>query len=219
MRERNRMGYFKSSSVGNFGVFGCLMFFAIGLSGCQTTATDNALATDIDVDTVYEYIIGPGDTLSIFVWGYDDLSTTLPVRPDGKITTRLAEDIPASGKTPTELARDIEVVYREFVKNPTVSITVSSFIGSPNQQIRVVGGGSAPTTVPYRNGMTLLDLMIEVGGLSEFASGNKAVLVRDRNGTRRSYKVRLDDLLKRGDIEADVQMLPGDILIIPESWF
>jgi len=192
---------------------------ALVMAGCQTNAPQSAPRTAADIDTGYEYIIGPGDSLSIFVWGYDDLSTTLPVRPDGKITTRLVEDMPASGKTPTELARDIEVVYRQFVKNPTVSVTVSSFVGSPNQQIRVVGGGSAPMTVPYRNGMTLLDLMIEVGGLSEFASGNKAVLVRNENGARRSYTVRLNDLLKRGDIDADVQILPGDILIIPESWF
>ena len=121
----------------------------------------------------YQYIIGPGDTLDIFVWGYKDLSVSVPVRPDGKITTRLIEDMQASGKTPTVLARDIEQKYVKFVKNPTVTVTVDEFVGSPSQQIKVVGGGSEPKTVPFRNSMTVLDVMIEVGGLSKFSSGNK----------------------------------------------
>lgn len=166
----------------------------------------------------YQYIIGPGDTLDIFVWGYKDLSVSLPVRPDGNITTRLVEDMRASGKTPTQLARDIEEKYKKFVKNPTVTITVDEFVGSPSQQVKVVGGGAAPQTVPYRNNMTLLDVMIEVGGLSKFSNGNKAVLVRDVNGERVSYKVKLHNLLKKGDIGANRTVRPGDIIIIPESW-
>lgn len=194
-----------------------LLFF---VTACQTTP-DSGSAPESNADAIpeYEYVIGPGDKLSIFVWGYEDLSVELPVRPDGKITTRLVEDMPASGKTPTQLARDIETAYKEFVRNPTVSIMVSGFVGSPSQQVKVVGGGSAPRTVPYNNGMTLLDLMIEVGGLSEFSTGNKSVLVRKEGTEQRSYGVRIADLLKKGDMSANVPIHPGDILIIPESWF
>jgi len=148
-------------------------------------------------EAAYQYVIGPGDTLDVFVWGYKDLSVTIPVRPDGKITTRLVEDMVASGKT----------------------VTVNKFIGVPSQQVKVVGGGAKPRTVPYVNGMTVLDVMIEVGGLKKFSSGNKAVLVRTVNGERKSYRVRLHDLLKKGDIKANGYVQPGDIIIIPESWF
>ncbi len=189
------------------------------IAGCQTAPISAAPAIASDETTAYEYIIGPGDSLSIFVWGYEDLSISLPVRPDGRITTRLVEDMPASGKTPTQLARDMEEVYKLFVKNPTVSITVSSFVGNPGQQIRVVGAGSAPRTIPYKHGMTLLDLMIEVGGLGEFANGNRSVLVRNTNEDRVSYSVRVSDLMNKGDITANVPIFPGDVLIIPESWF
>jgi len=167
----------------------------------------------------YQYVIGPGDTLDVFVWGYKDLSVTIPVRPDGKITTRLVEDMVASGKTPTRLARELENKYKVYVKNPTVTVTVNKFIGVPSQQVKVVGGGAKPRTVPYVNGMTVLDVMIEVGGLKKFSSGNKAVLVRTIDGARKSYRVRLHDLLKKGDIKANGYVQPGDIIIIPESWF
>lgn len=190
-------------------------------AGCTTTTpqrSEKGAAADSD-SNAYQYVIGPGDTLDIFVWGYKDLSVSIPVRPDGKITTRLIEDMPASGKTPTQLARDIEIQYKSFVKNPTVTVTVNEFVGSPSQQVKVVGGGAQPKTVPYRNSMTLLDVMIEVGGLGQFSSGNKAVLVRQVNGNRKQYRVRLHDLLKKGDIGANRTVLPGDILIIPESWF
>ncbi len=204
---------------GRISVVLTVIAISLWLSGCQTIPSKNAPRYPAEKLADYEYIIGPGDSLSIFVWGYEDLSITLPVRPDGRITTRLVEDMPASGKTPTQLARDIELVYQQFVKNPTVSITVSFFVGNPTQQVRVVGAGSAPKTVPYKDGMTLLDLMIEVGGLSEFANGNKSVLVRSSDSENVSYKVRVNDLLKKGDISANVRILPGDILIIPESWF
>ena len=189
------------------------------IAGCQSIPDVTPPQGDDHSPEAYEYIIGPGDDLSIFVWGYEDLSITLPVRPDGRITTRLVEDMPASGKTPTQLARDIEQVYEQFVKNPTVSITVSEFVGSPKQQVRVIGGGSAPRTVPFVAGMSLLDLMIDVGGLREFSKGNKAVLVRTTEEGRQSYRVKLDDLLRKGDMSADVPISPGDIVIIPEAWF
>lgn len=170
-------------------------------------------------EAAYQYVIGPGDTLDVFVWGYKDLSVTIPVRPDGKITTRLVEDMVASGKTPTQLARELESKYEVYVKNPTVTVTVNKFIGVPSQQVKVVGGGAKPRTVPYVNGMTVLDVMIEVGGLKKFSSGNKAVLVRTIQGERKSFRVRLHDLLKKGDIKANGYVQPGDIIIIPESWF
>jgi len=181
----------------------------------RSTATREATQQAAD----YQYVIGPGDTLDIFVWGYENLSLSVPVRPDGKITTRLVEDMLASGKTPTQLARQLEQRYEVYVKNPTVTVTVNKFIGVPSQQIKVVGGGAKPRTVPYVNGMTVLDVMIEIGGLKKFSSGNKAVLVRSVNGSRNSYRVRLHDLLNKGDISANRDVNPGDILIIPESWF
>ncbi len=196
------------------------------LVGCSTPKTPQSTATEVATPTVtqsaepdYKYVIGPGDTLDVFVWGYKDLSVTIPVRPDGKITTRLVEDMVASGKTPTVLARELEDKYKSYVKNPTVTVTVNKFIGAPSQQIKVVGGGAKPRTVPYVNGMTVLDVMIEVGGLKKFSSGNKAVLVRNVNGERKSYRLRLHNLLKKGDIAANRAVQPGDIIIIPESWF
>ena len=157
--------------------------------------------------------------MEIFVWGNPELTMSVPVRPDGKITTRLVEDIPASGKTSTELARDIEVAYSEYVKNPVVSVIVNGFIGIPPQQVRVIGEAMSPLKIPYNKHMTLLDLMIAVGGLTPFANGNKAVLIRDYDGKQKTFNVLLDDLIKDGDISANLSLLPGDIVIIPESWF
>lgn len=184
-----------------------------------TTSAGAQASKAADTAAAYQYVIGPGDTLDVFVWGYKDLSVTVPVRPDGKITTRLVEDMVASGKTPTQLARELEAQYQTYVKNPTVTVTVNEFIGAVSQQIRVVGGGAKPRTVPYVNGMTVLDVMIEVGGLKKFSSGNKAVLVRGSIGAKKQYRLRLHDLLKKGDISANRAVQPGDIMIIPESWF
>jgi len=167
----------------------------------------------------YNYVIGPGDTMEIFVWGNPELTTTGIVRPDGKFTTRLVEDLQASGKTSTQLARDIENSYGEYVRQPVVSVIVNGFVGMPEQQVRVVGEATTPSSVPYRQHMTLLDLMIAVGGMTEFASGNKSVLVRTFGGKQDSYGLRLDDLLKKGDISANLALMPGDIVIISESWF
>jgi len=167
----------------------------------------------------YNYIIGPGDTMEIFVWGNPELSSGSIVRPDGKFTTRLVEDLPASGMTPTELARAIEEAYSDYVRQPVVSVIVNGFQGVPEQQVRVVGEATQPKGVPYRQHMTLLDLMIAVGGMTQFAAGNKSVLVRSVNGVEKSYGLRLDDLLKDGDISANLMLMPGDIVIISESWF
>ncbi len=167
----------------------------------------------------YNYVIGPGDTMEIFVWGNEELTTVAIVRPDGKFTTRLVEDLPASGRTPTELARDIEQAYAEYVRQPVVSVIVNGFVGVPEQQVRVVGEATTPQGVPFSQHMTLLDLMIAVGGMTDFAAGNKSVLVRTVDGVQRSYQLRLDDLLRDGDISAIMSLMPGDIVIIAESWF
>lgn len=167
----------------------------------------------------YTYLIGPGDKMEIFVWGNEELSTSAVVRPDGKVSTRLVEEIDASGKTSTELARDIEKAYGEYVKHPVVSVIVNGFVGVPYQQVRVVGEATSPTSVPFRKEMTLLDLMIRVGGITEYASGNDSILVRTENGAIDSFSLRLDDLLKDGDISANLNLMPGDIIIITESWF
>lgn len=167
----------------------------------------------------YNYVIGPGDNLEIFVWGQEELSTNGVVRPDGKLTTRLVEDMQASGRTPTELARQIEEEYSEYVREPVVSVIVRGFVGVPEQQVSVIGEATTPSSVPYSQHMTLLDLMVAVGGMTEFAAGNRSVLIRDVDGQDRSYGVRLDDLLKKGDISANVILEPGDIVVITESWF
>ena len=187
------------------------------LVGCATAPAPQQPAQELASD--YSYVIGPGDNLNIFVWGNDELTISVPVRPDGKITTRLVEDIPASGKTPTELARAIEKAYSEFVNSAVVSVIVEGFSGVPSQTVRVVGEASEPVSLPFRKHMTLLDLMIDVGGLTEFADGNNSKLIRNIDGKHQTIPVRLDDLLKDGDISANTAIMPGDILIITEAWF
>lgn len=166
-----------------------------------------------------DYLIGPGDSLEIFVWRNSEVSTSVTVRPDGKISTPLVEDLVATGKTPTQLARDIERELANYLKEPLVTIMVSGFVGPYSQQIRVVGEAGKPQVLAYRAQMSLLDVMISVGGLTEFAAGNNATVVRSIDGKQQQFSVRLDDLIRDGDISANVPVLPGDILIIPESWF
>lgn len=187
------------------------------LTGCATRSTPSPAAP---ANTkVSEYIIGPGDTLKIFVWGNADLSTEAPVRPDGKISTPAVEDLVASGKTPTQLGREIEKALSKYINHPVVTVIVKQFAGPYSQQIRVIGEAAHPQALAYREHMTVLDVMIAVGGLTEFAAGNRATVVRQVNGQREQFGVRLADLVKDGDISANVVMQPGDILIIPESWF
>lgn len=166
-----------------------------------------------------EYLIGPGDSLRFFVWGNPELSETVPVRPDGRVSVPLIEDLEAAGKTPSQLARDVEEVLSQFIQNPIVTVIVLGFNGPFDQQVRVVGEAALPQALPYRANMTALDVMIAVGGLTEFADGNATVVVREEDGERRNYRVRLDDLLKDGDVSANVELIPGDILIIPQSFF
>ncbi len=167
----------------------------------------------------YDYIIGPGDQLEIFVWRNPELSQTVPVRPDGKISVPLVEDLPAANKTATELAREIEHALSKFVRDPLVTVIVSNFQGVYRTQVRVVGQAAQPRALPYRDNMTLLDVMIAVGGLTEFAAGNRAKLVRTVDGQTVQATVRLEDLIRDGDISANVPVAPGDVIIIPEAWF
>lgn len=186
--------------------------------GCGTSSKP-PLAKTPTSSTSSDYVIGPGDTLQIFVWRTPEVSATVRVRPDGKITTPLVEDMQAVGKTPTRLARDLERALGKYLKKPIVTVTVTVFVGTFGEQIRVVGQAVRPSALPYRDDITLLDVMIEVGGLTEFAAGNRGKIVRRENGKQTAFKVRLEDLLSKGDISANVYMRPGDILIIPESWF
>ncbi len=190
------------------------------LFGCGSTQLSQIPQDQQNVEADYTYVVGPGDRMEIFVWGNEELTVSdVEVRPDGKISTRLVENIEASGKTPSQLARDIETAYSEYVKSAVVSVILDEFEGVPSQQVRVVGEAQEPLKIPFRKHMTLLDVMVEVGGLTEFADGNKSVLIRSAGGNQSSYNVRLEDLLEEGDISANVAMFPGDIVIIPEAWF
>ena len=194
--------------------------FAVGfalLAGCSSAppypeAPTQAASPD------YLYKIGPGDSVNVSVWRNPELSMTVTVRPDGRITAPLFEDLPALGKDPTTLAREIEKVLSKFIRDPVVTVIVGGFVGPYPEQIRVLGEAAKPQAIPYRQGMTILDLMIVVGGITDFADGNKATILRTSEGGRQ-YSVRLRDLIKRGDISANVDVKPGDILLIPQSWF
>jgi polysaccharide biosynthesis/export protein len=165
------------------------------------------------------YRIGPGDMLKVFVWGNPGLSDEVPVRPDGRVSIPLLEDVEAADKTPTELGREIEQQLSAFVADPLVTVIVTGFVGPFSEQVRVVGEAAEPQAIPYRDDMTILDVMIEVGGLTEFAAGNRSTLVRLAEGQEQQYRVRLDDLVRDGDISANVAMRPGDVVIIPETFF
>ena len=191
------------------------------LAGCSNNTLPTASVKPSAISSIeeYQYLIGPGDALSIFVWRNPEVSGSFIVRPDGMITTSLVEDIPVSGKTPTQVAREIEQVLEQYIKSPIVTVSVSGFVGPFTEQVRVIGEATNPMAVNYKEYMTLLDLMIQVGGLTEFANGNGAVLVRVQNGVQREYDIELDDLIREGNIRANVDILPGDIIIIPEDWF
>ena len=186
------------------------------LAGCATPPPPSTAAmAPINPD----YLIGPGDSVNIIVWRNPEVSMTVPVRPDGKITTPLVEDLPAAGKTSTQLARDIEGALAKFIQQPVVTVIVTNFIGNFSDQIRVIGQAARPQALPYRREMSVMDVVIAVGGVTEFASGNKASIIRTVDGKQEKVPVRLDDLIKDGDISANIMMRPGDILVIPESFF
>ena len=165
------------------------------------------------------YLVGPGDTLNVVVWRNPELSTSVPVRPDGKITTPLVEDLQASGKTTTQIAREIEQALTRYVQSPVVTVMITNFAGPYSQQVRVIGEVLKPQALAYRQKMTLLDVMIAVGGLTDFAAGNRASILRNEGGKSQQFAVRLHDLLREGDLSANVEMRPGDVLVIPQSYF
>jgi polysaccharide export outer membrane protein len=187
----------------------------VACSGPPTLPPAKAAGYDPSPD----YFIGPLDTLNIFVWRNPELSETLPVRPDGRISIPLIEDLPAAGKTPTQLARDIETRLKRYVQDPIVTVIVTAFNGPYARQVRVIGEAAHPQAIPFRENMTLLDVMIAVGGLTQYAAGNRGAVVRTVNDKETSFHVRIADLVKDGDVSANVQMLPGDVLIIPQAWF
>ena len=174
---------------------------------------------DTSNNSASEYQIGAGDSLNIFVWHDPQLSVTVPVRPDGKISTPLVQDEVAVGKTPSQLAHDIEDRLKDYVKDPNVTVIPQKFVGSFDQQVRVIGEAATPRAVPYRANMTVLDVLIDVGGLTKYAAGNKAVIVRKINNQEQTYPLRLDSLIKDGDVRYNFKMQPGDIIIIPQSSF
>lgn len=218
-----------------FNIVGFAVLLLINAGCSQQMLEDVQQASD------YTYQIGPGDSVNIFVWGNPELSTSAVVRPDGKITVPLVEELLANGKTPFELAREIEKVLATYVKSPQVVVMVSGFKGVNTQQIRVIGrigGGSSGgggsgggaggagggigryqgKTIPYERGMSLLDVVIQIG-LNQYADGNRSTVIRNFNGELKSYGVRIDDLIDDADLSANVLMMPGDILIIPDAYF
>jgi polysaccharide biosynthesis/export protein len=186
------------------------------LTACASSNLPPAPATAATSD--YSYVIGAGDNLNIIVWRNPELSLSVPVRPDGKVSAPLVDELVAQGKTSTELARDIEKKLATYVRDPIVTVIVTGFVGPYGEQVRVVGEAARPQFLPYRQKMTLLDVMIAVGGLTDYADGNRAVLQRTAEGGKQ-YQLRIKDLLKRGDASANVEVRPGDILIIPQSFF
>jgi polysaccharide export outer membrane protein len=210
------MSFLASRAIGFRAMLGAAWCVAT-LLGCSTGPA-HPPAPRVAATPSYSYVIGPLDNVNIIVWRNPEISMSVPVRPDGKITTPLVEDLPAMGKDPTALARDIEKALAKYIRDPIVTVIVTSFVGPYSEQVRVVGEATTPQALPYRQNMTLLDVMIIVGGITEFADGNRAVLLRTSDANK-LYTVRLKDLLKRGDITANIDVKPGDVLVIPESWF
>jgi len=202
---------------------------ALALSGCAGGGARTGqvlppadLAANGGAEQVSEnYIIGPSDELTLFVWRNQELGAHVQVRPDGRITTPLITDMVAAGKTPAQLADDIRGALSQYIQEPLVSVMVDRPNGSFSQQVRIVGATARPAALPYRANMTLLDAMIAVGGLTEYASGDHARLIRvdHATGHERQYDLRIASLLRRGDIRANVRLEPGDVIIIPESMF
>lgn len=192
-----------------------LLAGVLALGACASASYPPAPSNAATQD--YNYVIGAGDNVNISVWRNPELSMTVPVRPDGKIAAPLIDELVAQGKTSTELARDVEKQLAKYVRDPIATVMVTGFVGPYSEQIRVVGEAARPQALPFKQRMTVLDVMIAVGGLTDFASGNSATILRSSEG--KQYSVRLKDLIKRGDMSANVEMRPGDILIIPQSLF
>jgi len=189
------------------------------LSACSNQPLYPPAPAKADGGSDWTYLLGPGDSVSVFVWGNPEVSGGFPIRPDGKMTMNLVEDMPASGKTPTQLAREIEKALSKYIQDPIVTVIVGGGVGPYSQQIRVLGQATKPQTLNYKEQMSLLDLMIAVGGITDFAAGNRASILRVVDGKPQQLGVRLDDLIKDADVSANVELRPGDVLIIPERWF
>ena len=213
MRKHVTAHLFLGVAVGSLALTGCANSSGPQLAPAQFVAMQEGPGE--------EYVIGPLDELTIYVWRNPELGAKIQVRPDGRITTPLVSDMPAVGKTPAMLAEDIRLQLSQYITDPLVSVIVNQFAGTFSQQVRVIGATEKPASIPYRANMTLLDAMISVGGLSEFASGNRAKLIRfdKETGRQREYALRLSDLLKKGESKANVLLMPGDVIIIPESMF
>lgn len=202
-------------SIRRLQALGLMTALFLSLGGCGTYPSGPSSSASVPA---HDYLIGPGDIVNIIVWRNPEVSMSVPVRPDGKITTPLVEDLPATGRTSTQLAREVEKALSKYIQDPVVTVIVTNFVGPYSEQIRVIGQTTKPQSLPYRENMTLLDVMITVGGLTDFAAGNSATILRTAGG-REQFGVRLDDLINGGDISANVEVRPGDVLIIPESFF
>ena len=189
----------------------------IAATACSGDPVPSAPAAADLGDAPY-YLIGPGDTLEIFVWQNEDLQESVLVRPDGRVTVPLIDDVFVAGRTSTEVAREIQERMAAFILEPHVTVMIKDVSGTFGQQIRVIGEAQKPRAIPYRDKMTVLDVLIEVDGLTEFAAGNRSVIAREEGGRQQRYRVRLDDLIRDGEIDANVEMKPGDILIIPQRY-
>ncbi len=205
-----------------------VVFAVVAITGCSSTPTyppaPIKAPSPVPVEqriSGWNYLLGPGDSVSVFVWRNPEVSGSFPIRPDGKMTMNLIEDMQASGKTPTQLARDIEKALSKYIQEPIATVIVGGGIGPYNQQVRVLGEAEEPMAMGYREGMSLVDVMIAAGGLSDFADGNEAYISRivKEDGTREQLGVRLEDLIRDGDSTANVEIRPGDVLVIPESLF
>ena len=207
-----------SAPVRNFLRTGLMVVAAMSLAACAGGPPQHPPAPASAASTDYSYVVGAGDSLNIVVWRNPELSMAVPVRPDGKISAPLVDEMVVQGKTSVQIAREVETVLSKYVRDPIVTVMVTGFVGPYSEQIRVVGEASEPKILPYKQKMTLLDVMIAVGGITDFADGNSATILRTAEGNKQ-YSIRLSDLLKRGDVSANVEMRPGDVLIIPQSWF
>lgn len=204
-------------------IFAVVLMTAFGLSGCAfwlDKAPVGPKAPEV-YSSAPEYVIGPGDSLQVFVWRSAELTVTVPVRPDGRFSMPLLQDVQAAGKTPTQVATDIEEGLKSFVREPVVTVIVQTIAatGGGQGRVSVVGEAVTPKSINYRAGLTLLDVMIEVGGLTPFANGNDARLVRMSGGRTKEFRIRVADLMKDGDTSANVELAPGDVIRIPERWF
>jgi polysaccharide biosynthesis/export protein len=196
-----------------------VMFVAVGCTVERTLPPVGAGGSMASYANAIDYRIGPGDMLSVVVWHNPDLSSTMPVRPDGRISLALLGDVVAAGKKPTELADELKERLKPYVKDPIVTVTPTQFVGPVARQVRVIGEAVQPRAIPFTSNMTLLDVMIDVGGLTKYADGDRAVIVRVENGAQKTYHVRLDSLIRDGDVDQNVAVQPGDILIIPQRFF